>query len=205
MQLLEHGSIGYNFITEGDGVAIINVFDHPDDSLVEDGDAFNDAQLTLTGFRPDMDVAGTAFQFDLGTDANVTIEGLEIFIREDINAVVQGQTTSTNLIQRGFRFIGVEGDETNINITNNTLMFQDIQGLINPNTQEILGIENDLRVVEFEFISGNASLSSSISNNVFYFNGASAARLFAPFYLFEPQGGNPRIDGQFLFNDVAVP
>lgn len=217
MRLSEQLSTAYNFVTSGEGTATIIVDDTPDDVLTELGDPLNDLPLIFnpatfaqTDFNPDISVAGTAFRFDLGTDANIDITNTEIYIEEDTDGLLDADTAVV-VDQRGFLFENVEGDNTNINISNNTLLFEDFNATgagiipkIDPFTGVINEVENDLLVTEFNVVTGGATLQSSSLNNVLYFDGTTSAFLTNPDFLFDATSIN-NIDGQLNFNGVFVP
>jgi len=217
MVLSESLSTAYNFVTSGEGTATIIVDDTPDDILTEGGDSandlpinFNSASFAQSDYNPDISVAGTGFRFDLGTDADIDISNTEIYIEEDTDGQLDADT-SVVVDQRGFLFESVEGDNTNVNLSNNTLLFEDFNATgagiipkIDPITLAINDVENDLLAVEFNSITGSVSLQSTTLNNVIYFDGTTSSFLTNPDYLFDAPSTN-NIDGQLNFNGVFVP
>jgi len=195
LNLEEQDSIGYMFIDEGDGDAFILVDDTDNDGLTELNDPINDPLVA------DITVAnGPVFFFDLETDADVSIQNLEIQVLEDSDNITGTNTATVIEDQRVFFFDNVSGI-ADIDIGGNTIFIDDSGSFIDPFTGNLF-LVNDILVTEFDAASGEITLNSS-ANNTVQIN-PSGAFLTNPNLLFDaPIGAD--ITGQLQFNGLFVP
>lgn len=195
MDLGEEGSIGFYFIDQGEGSITINIDDNPDDGLTEGGFEINDpnfADLTIS--------EGPAFFFDLETDADISIQNLEIQITEDEDTTGGGNVATTIDEQRVFFFDNVSGT-ADINIGGNTILIDDAGAIINPFNGQVL-LVNDILVTEFDAASGDINLNSQNDNTVLI--NPLLIQLTNPDLLFDaPISAD--FTGQLQFNGIFVP
>ena len=206
MVLQENGSVAFRITDSGDGTAFIAIGDTPDDALTEGLDPQADAIRVdpVTGnliLNPDIEIADTfdaAFVFNLETEATVDISDLEIHMTEDADGGGAGNVED----QTVFLFENISGT-TSINISGNTILFEDANAFVNPGNGA-LGLNNNMQVTQFDAVSGDVTLSSTLNNQVGVNVGGNIFLLTNPALLFQaPNSAN--FIGQFQFNNIFVP
>ncbi len=206
MVLQENGSVAFRITDSGDGTAFIAIGDSPNDALTEGNDVLNDAIRVdpATGqiiLNPDIEIADTfdaAFVFNLETDATVDISDLEIHMTEDADGAGFGTADD----QTVFLFENVSGN-TSINISGNTILFEDVNAFVNP-LNGFITTTNDMQVTQFDAVSGNVTLSSNVNNSVGINVGGNIFLLTNPAVLFQaPNSAN--FIGQLQYNNIFVP